>query len=142
MRMMFWQAIYGEKVMKIVLRPGKMGLGTAYMDGLRVITGTHVILMDADMSHHPRYVCRLHGDISGDLRVKENTTQRDVFHQNRMTKARCTKRHPRVRIAELSATICAQIPKTGARYSFHDGLLPSSSRRRCYGVNSLYVMTR
>lgn len=31
-----------------------MGLGTAYMDGLRMITGTHVILMDADMSHHPK----------------------------------------------------------------------------------------
>lgn len=62
----FWQALYGGKVIKVVLRPGKMGLGTAYVDGLRVITGTHVILMDADMSHHPRYVCRLHGDMFGD----------------------------------------------------------------------------
>ncbi|CAN0019781.1 unnamed protein product [Sphacelaria rigidula] len=33
-----------------------MGLGTAYMDGLRMITGSHVILMDADMSHHPKCV--------------------------------------------------------------------------------------
>lgn len=48
------QGLYGEEVVRILSRPGKMGLGTAYMDGLRMITGTHVILMDADMSHHPK----------------------------------------------------------------------------------------
>lgn len=48
------QGLYGEEVVRILSRPGKMGLGTAYMDGLRIITGTHVILMDADMSHHPK----------------------------------------------------------------------------------------
>lgn len=51
-----WQELYGKSVVRILSRPGKMGLGTAYMDGLRMITGTHVILMDADMSHHPKCV--------------------------------------------------------------------------------------
>lgn len=54
--------------MKILSRPGKMGLGTAYMDGLRIISGTHVILMDADMSHHPKYVSYNHeGNLEGEL---------------------------------------------------------------------------
>lgn len=48
------QGLYGKAILRILSRPGKMGLGTAYMDGLRMITGTHVILMDADMSHHPK----------------------------------------------------------------------------------------
>lgn len=48
------QRLYGKDVFRILSRPGKMGLGTAYMDGLRIIKGTHVILMDADMSHHPK----------------------------------------------------------------------------------------
>jgi dolichol-phosphate mannosyltransferase len=37
-------------------RPGKLGLGTAYMDGLKRCSGEFVFLMDADMSHHPRYM--------------------------------------------------------------------------------------
>ncbi|CAM9252206.1 unnamed protein product [Discosporangium mesarthrocarpum] len=50
------QAIYGKDKLRILSRPGKMGLGTAYVDGLRIITGSHVVLMDADMSHHPRHI--------------------------------------------------------------------------------------
>ena len=39
---------------KIVLhgRPGKMGLGSAYIDGLSKCSGDFIILMDADLSHH------------------------------------------------------------------------------------------
>eukprot|EP00741_Cyanophora_paradoxa_P023152 tig00021571_g22362.t1 len=50
------QKIYGEK--RIVLRPraGKLGLGSAYMYGIQHATGNFVILMDADMSHHPKYI--------------------------------------------------------------------------------------
>jgi len=46
------QDIYGGD--KIILhgRPGKMGLGSAYIDGLTRCTGNFVILMDADLSHH------------------------------------------------------------------------------------------
>jgi len=38
-----------------VLKPraGKLGLGTAYVHGLAHATGTFVIIMDADFSHHP-----------------------------------------------------------------------------------------
>jgi dolichol-phosphate mannosyltransferase len=49
---MKWDA--GKIVIKS--RPGKLGLGTAYMDGLKACSGEFVFLMDADMSHHPRYM--------------------------------------------------------------------------------------
>lgn len=41
-----------------VLRPrsGKLGLGTAYVHGLQHARGDFVFLMDADLSHHPRYI--------------------------------------------------------------------------------------
>ena len=48
------QRIYGEEFILIHSRPGKMGLGSAYIDGLQLCTGDFVFLMDADMSHHPR----------------------------------------------------------------------------------------
>ena len=39
---------------KIVLheRAGKLGLGSAYMDGLKFCTGNYVFICDADLSHH------------------------------------------------------------------------------------------
>jgi glycosyltransferase involved in cell wall biosynthesis len=40
----------------IVARAGKLGLGTAYRDGLLRCTGDFVFLMDADFSHHPRAI--------------------------------------------------------------------------------------
>ena len=33
-----------------------MGLGSAYIDGLRQCNGDFVILMDADLSHHPKFI--------------------------------------------------------------------------------------
>ncbi|KAL9600604.1 MAG: hypothetical protein Q9179_003152 [Wetmoreana sp. 5 TL-2023] len=44
----------------IVLKPraGKLGLGTAYVHGLAHATGTFVIIMDADFSHHPSSIPR------------------------------------------------------------------------------------
>ena len=48
------QRIYGEEFILIHSRPGKMGLGSAYIDGLQLCTGDFIFLMDADMSHHPR----------------------------------------------------------------------------------------
>lgn len=46
------QQIYGSD--KIVLRPRekKLGLGTAYIHGIKHATGNYIILMDADLSHH------------------------------------------------------------------------------------------
>ncbi|XP_003384382.1 PREDICTED: dolichol-phosphate mannosyltransferase subunit 1-like [Amphimedon queenslandica] len=50
------QNIYGED--KIVLRPrkAKLGLGTAYIHGMKHATGNFIILMDADLSHHPKFI--------------------------------------------------------------------------------------
>jgi len=42
--------------LKLLRRAGKMGLGSAYIDGLKQASGTHIILLDADLSHHPRYI--------------------------------------------------------------------------------------
>ncbi|KAJ1977408.1 dolichol-P-mannose synthesis [Dimargaris verticillata] len=50
------QDLYGSD--RIVLRPraGKLGLGTAYVHGIKNATGNFVIIMDADMSHHPKFI--------------------------------------------------------------------------------------
>jgi dolichol-phosphate mannosyltransferase len=48
--------IYGSDRVTIIPRPGKMGLGSAYMDGLKKCRGDFVFLMDADMSHHPKHM--------------------------------------------------------------------------------------
>ncbi|XP_037024691.1 dolichol-phosphate mannosyltransferase subunit 1 [Bradysia coprophila] len=50
------QKIYGEK--KIVLRPreAKLGLGTAYIHGIKHASGNFIIIMDADLSHHPKFI--------------------------------------------------------------------------------------
>lgn len=50
------QKIYGKE--KIVLRPRekKLGLGTAYIHGIKHATGNFIIIMDADLSHHPKYI--------------------------------------------------------------------------------------
>ncbi len=48
------QQIYGREHVEILQRPGKMGLGSAYKDGLKLARGNFVFLMDADFSHHVR----------------------------------------------------------------------------------------
>ncbi|XP_071477761.1 dolichol-phosphate mannosyltransferase subunit 1-like [Diadema antillarum] len=50
------QDIYGGN--KIVLRPRakKLGLGTAYIHGIKHATGNFIIIMDADLSHHPKFI--------------------------------------------------------------------------------------
>ncbi|KAF7248854.1 Dolichol-phosphate mannosyltransferase subunit 1, partial [Varanus komodoensis] len=48
--------IYGSD--KILLRPRakKLGLGTAYIHGMKHATGNFIIIMDADLSHHPKFI--------------------------------------------------------------------------------------
>ena len=51
------------KNIMLVVRPGKMGLGTAIRDGFRILSSLtnrpdHVITMDADFSHNPRDIPR------------------------------------------------------------------------------------
>ncbi|TKC41694.1 hypothetical protein EI555_013816 [Monodon monoceros] len=50
------EKIYGSD--KILLRPReqKLGLGTAYIHGVKHATGNHIIIMDADLSHHPKFI--------------------------------------------------------------------------------------
>lgn len=46
-------SVYGSDRINLKPRPGKLGLGTAYVHGLKYVTGNFVIIMDADFSHHP-----------------------------------------------------------------------------------------
>ncbi|EAT37808.1 AAEL010227-PA [Aedes aegypti] len=50
------QKIYGEN--RILLRPraAKLGLGTAYIHGIEHANGNFIIIMDADLSHHPKFI--------------------------------------------------------------------------------------
>jgi len=50
------QTLYGPEIIQIRQRPGKLGLGSAYMDGLALVRGNLVVLMDADLSHHPKFI--------------------------------------------------------------------------------------
>ena len=49
------QKIYPSHI-KLHKRPGKLGLGSAYRDGLKYCEGKYIILMDADLSHHPKFI--------------------------------------------------------------------------------------
>jgi len=61
------QQMYGSS--KIVLKPraSKLGLGTAYIHGVKHATGNFVFIMDADLSHHPKFIPQFI-----DLQQKEN----------------------------------------------------------------------
>ena len=50
------QSVYGEKCVRILSRKGKLGLGSAYLAGLNIARGDRIILMDADLSHHPKFI--------------------------------------------------------------------------------------
>ncbi|ODV91541.1 glycosyltransferase family 2 protein [Tortispora caseinolytica NRRL Y-17796] len=48
--------IYGADRILLKPRPGLLGLGTAYVHGLQFCSGDFVIIMDADFSHHPKFI--------------------------------------------------------------------------------------
>jgi len=50
------QQIYGKETIVLAPRPGKLGLGSAYVHGLQHARGSFVVIMDADMSHHPKFI--------------------------------------------------------------------------------------
>ncbi|KAM7521307.1 hypothetical protein LguiB_020269 [Lonicera macranthoides] len=50
------QLVYGENRILLRARPRKLGLGTAYIHGLKHASGNFVVIMDADLSHHPKYL--------------------------------------------------------------------------------------
>jgi len=41
---------------RVLHRPRKMGLGTAYKDGFELSSGDLIVSMDSDLSHDPRYL--------------------------------------------------------------------------------------
>lgn len=49
-------SVLGSDKVRLLKRAGKLGLGSAYRDGLKLVTGNWVILMDADFSHHPKFI--------------------------------------------------------------------------------------
>ena len=50
------EKIYGSD--RILLRPGeiKLGLGAAHIHRMKHATGNYIIIMDADLSHHPKFI--------------------------------------------------------------------------------------
>ena len=44
---------------KILSRKGKLGLGTAYVAGLGISEGERIVIMDADLSHHPKFILKM-----------------------------------------------------------------------------------
>ncbi|OJJ51500.1 hypothetical protein ASPZODRAFT_148768 [Penicilliopsis zonata CBS 506.65] len=50
------QKVWGSDHIILKPRAGKLGLGTAYVHGLQFATGNFVIIMDADFSHHPKFI--------------------------------------------------------------------------------------
>ncbi|KAK5652080.1 hypothetical protein OQA88_10856 [Cercophora sp. LCS_1] len=47
--------VYSPHV-QLQTRTGKLGLGTAYVHGLKYAKGNYIIIMDADFSHHPKFI--------------------------------------------------------------------------------------
>jgi len=50
---------YGPNRIRLYTRTGKLGLGTAYVHGLQYAKGNFIIIMDADFSHHPKFIPRM-----------------------------------------------------------------------------------
>jgi len=50
------QEIYGDDTVVLRPREKKLGLGTAYVHGLKHAKGDFIIIMDADLSHHPKFI--------------------------------------------------------------------------------------
>jgi len=68
------ETIYGAN--RIVLRPRakKLGLGTAYIHGMKHATGNFIIIMDADLSHHPKFIPQfIKKQLEGDYDVVSGT---------------------------------------------------------------------
>jgi len=50
------QKIYGAEKIVLAPREAKLGLGSAYVHGAKRATGDFVVILDADMSHHPKFI--------------------------------------------------------------------------------------
>lgn len=71
----------------LVQRPGKMGISSAYRDGIAAATGKAITLLDADLSHHPRQIPELYGATTdgkigwGSRYLGETKFETDFFHR-------------------------------------------------------------
>ena len=45
-----------DSAIKLLERPGKLGLGSAVVDGFRMARGDYWVMMDADLSHRPQHL--------------------------------------------------------------------------------------
>jgi dolichol-phosphate mannosyltransferase len=50
------QKIYGKEKLVVTGREKKLGLGSAYIHGMKYAKGSFIIIMDADLSHHPKFI--------------------------------------------------------------------------------------
>lgn len=50
------QTEFGPDKIILAPRPGRMGLGSAYKHGVKHATGNFILILDADMSHHPKFI--------------------------------------------------------------------------------------
>jgi dolichol-phosphate mannosyltransferase len=50
------QKLYGAEKLIVTGREKKLGLGSAYIHGIEFATGDFVVIMDADLSHHPKFI--------------------------------------------------------------------------------------
>jgi dolichol-phosphate mannosyltransferase len=69
------QKSYEGKI-QIVSRSGKLGLGTAYVAGLVKAKGDRIVLMDADLSHHPKFIPQM-------VRVMDRAKKCDIVSGTR-----------------------------------------------------------
>jgi len=72
------QTAYPNKI-QIVSRKGKLGLGSAYLAGLQVAKGDKIIFMDADLSHHPKFIVPM-------MQLMDNNSDVDIVCGTRYRK--------------------------------------------------------
>lgn len=51
--------IHGTTRIILSPRPGRLGIGTAYQHGVANASGDHILIMDANVSQHPKFLLAL-----------------------------------------------------------------------------------
>jgi len=72
------QKLWGREHIVLKSRAAKLGVGSAYLNGLQISSGNFVIIMDADFSHHPKYIPEM-------IRIQRET-QADIVTGTRYAK--------------------------------------------------------
>ena len=81
------QKSYGKDKIAILSRPGKLGLGSAYLDGLQKVSrGQRIFIMDADLSHHPKYIPQMIQMMDDDGVIVGGSTQQQEQHKQHKQK--------------------------------------------------------